>query len=289
MTYILVLLITLEIYLLVSASLDLLIGYSGLLHIAHAAYFGIGAYTVAILTVTLHLSFIPALGMAGISSGILSLLVSLPSGRLRGDSFIIVSMAVQMALYAVMLNWQSLTGGALGITAVPNPAVGGLIFETNGSICALYGFICVVLLISLTWLKLSPYGRSLQAMRDDEVAATSVGIPIRKLRIWTFFLSSCVVGISGGMYAAYASYVDPTDFTIDQSILMLSMVIVGGTGNIRGPLIGAGVLVAIPELLRFTHLPSAEAANIRLLAYGLLLVVMMRVRPQGLAGRYRFE
>lgn len=289
MTYWLILLIYLEIYLMISASLDLLVGYSGLLHVAHAAYFGLGAYTLAIFTKQLGIGFIPALMLSGVVSGICSLLVSLPSGRLRGDSFILISMAIQMGIFALMVNWQALTGGALGIAAIPQPSIGGIICATQKSICVFYGLICLLALIIVSWLKRSPFGLSLQAMRDDELAAKSLGIPVQRLKIWAFFISSFVVGVAGGMYAAYASYIDPTGFNLNQSILMLSMVIVGGTGNVRGPLIGAGVLVALPELLRFAQFPSAVAANLRLLVYGVLLIVMMLVRPQGLAGRYRFE
>ena len=138
-------------------------------------------------------------------------------------------------------------------------------------------------------LKQSPFGRSLQAMRDDELAARSLGLPVRLLKIESFLIASAMVGVAGGMYAAYVSYIDPTSFTLDESILMLSMVIVGGTGNVRGPIIGAAVLIAIPEILRFLALPDAIAANMRLLVYGLLLILMMHLRPQGLAGKYRFE
>ncbi len=138
-------------------------------------------------------------------------------------------------------------------------------------------------------LKQSPFGRSLQAMRDDELAARSLGLPVRLLKIESFLIASAMVGVAGGMYAAYVSYIDPTSFTLDESILMLSMVIVGGTGNVRGPIIGAAVLIAIPEILRFLALPDAIAANMRLLIYGLLLILMMHLRPQGLAGKYRFE
>ncbi len=289
MTYAFTLLIYFEIYALVAASLNLLIGYSGLLQVAHAAYFGIGAYTLALLTTRAGMPFPAALVLAGVLGAASSLLVSLPSRRMRGDSFVFMSMAVQIALYSLMVNWSELTGGSLGVAAIPRPRIAGSIFATEGRILALYTILAALLLGILGWLSASPFFRSLQAMRDDELAARSLGIAVDKLRIWVFLIASAVVGVAGGMYAGFVSYIDPKGFSLDESILMLSAVIVGGTGNVRGPIVGAVTLIAIPEALRLARLPDAVGSNIRLLAYGLLLLLMMRLRPQGIAGRYRFE
>jgi branched-chain amino acid transport system permease protein len=126
-------------------------------------------------------------------------------------------------------------------------------------------------------------------MRDDELAARGLGKNTRLFKLQAFLIACSMVALAGGLYATYVSYIDPTSFTLDESILMLSMVIVGGTGNFRGPIVGALILIAIPEILRFVHIPDAFAANIRLLIYGLLIVTMAHFRPQGLAGKYRFK
>jgi branched-chain amino acid transport system permease protein len=289
MNYFLHLLVFFEIYVIVALSLNLLIGYSGLLQIAHAAYFGVGAYAGSLIMLKFGFGFIPAMIFGGLISALLSLLVSLPAWRFRGDYFVMISLAVQVTLYSIMYNWVELTNGPYGLTGIPQPAIFSSIFATTGSIAVLYGAIVAILAGILGILKLSPFGRSLQAMRDDELAARSIGLPVRKLKVESFLIASAMVGIAGCMYSSYVRYIDPSSFTLDESILMLSMVIVGGTGNIRGPLLGAGVLIALPELLRFMAMPDSVAANVRLLAYGLLLIVMMHVRPQGLAGKYRFE
>lgn len=289
MNYLLHLLVYFEIYVLVALSLNLLIGYSGLMQVAHAAYFGVGAYTAALLSIKYGLGFMPALACAGFVAGFASLLVSLPAWRFRGDYFVMISLAVQVFLYSLMYNCVALTNGPNGITGIPKPAILSSIFATTGGIFVLYGCIVVIMVLLFGGLKRSPFGRSLQAMRDDELAARSLGIPVRKLKVQAFMIASGVVGVAGGMYGYYVSFIDPTSFSLNESILMLSMVIVGGTGNVRGPIIGALVLIAIPEILRFLSLPDAVAANVRLLVYGLLLIVMMHLRPQGIAGRYRFE
>jgi branched-chain amino acid transport system permease protein len=289
MTYALHLLIVLELYLLVASSLNLLIGYAGLLQVAHAAYYGVGAYVSTLLMMKMGIGFLPAVVGGGAAAGMLSLLVSLPAWRFRGDAFVLMSLSVQVALFTVFYNWVDLTGGPFGLQRIPRPAIFGVIFATRGSICAVYGLIVALCVGALSLLKRSPFGRALQAMRDDELAASSIGIPTRRLKVQAFAIACALVGLAGAMYASYAMYIDPTLFSLDESILMLSMVIVGGTGNIRGPLVGALTLVAIPEALRFASLPGAVVGSVRLLAYGLLLVVFMRLRPQGLAGRYRFE
>jgi len=289
MSYLLHLLIFFQIYAVVAMSLNLLIGYGGLLQVAHAAYFGAGAYTAALLWTKIGVGFIPGLLGAALMSCVLSLLVSLSAWRFRGDYFVMISLAVQVVLYSLMYNCMDITNGPYGITAIPKPTIMGSVYATQGAIFAIYAVVVGILAIVLAAAKQSPFGRSLQAMRDDELAARSLGIPVRRLKVEAFMLASAMVGVAGGLYASYISYIDPTSFTLDESILMLSMVIVGGTGNVRGPLIGAAALIAIPELLRFLAMPDAMAANVRLLAYGLLLIIMMHWRPQGLAGRYRFE
>lgn len=289
MSYFLHLTILFEIYLLVAASLNLLVGYAGLLQVAHAAYFGIGAYTGSLLVMRFGVGFLPAIICAGLIASFLSILISIPTWRFRGDAFVLISLSVQVALFSIFYNWADMTGGPFGLSGVPKPAIFGIKLDTNWSIFVTYGLIVSICIGGLALLKRSPFGLSLQAVRDDELAARSLGIPSRSLKLYAFAVASGMVGVAGGIYAAYASYIDPSSFSLDESILMLSMVIVGGTGNVKGPLVGAFTLIVIPEILRFMMLPEAAAASIRLMAYGLLLVLLMRFRPQGLAGRYRFE
>ncbi len=289
MNYIYHLIIYFEIYAIVAMSLNLLIGYGGLLQVAHAAYYGIGAYAAALVWTKLGWGFFPGLLGGAFVAGVLSLLVSLPAWRFKGDYFVMISIAVQTLIYTVLYNWTEVTNGPFGISGISRPVISNYVFVTTGSVTLLYGVLLLGLGIIMALLKWSPFGRALQAMRDDELAARSIGIPVDWLKLQAFALASAMVGIAGGLYAAYVSYIDPTSFSLNESILMLSMVIVGGTGNVRGPLTGAAVLILLPEALRFLHLPDAIAANVRLLAYGLLLIVMMHLRPQGLAGTYRYQ
>jgi branched-chain amino acid transport system permease protein len=289
MNYLFHLLIYFEIYAIVALSLNLLIGYGGLLQVAHAAYYGIGAYAAALLWMKLGIGFFPGLLAGAFTAGLLSLLVSLPAWRFKGDYFVMISIAVQTLIYALLYNWTDLTNGPFGISGIPRPVIFDYEFVTTGSISMLYGALALALGTLVARMKWSPFGRALQAMRDDELAARSVGIPVDLLKLQAFALASALVGVAGGLYAAYVSYIDPTSFGLNESILMLSMVIIGGTGNVRGPLAGAAVLILLPEALRLLEMPDSVAANVRLLAYGLLLVIMMLLRPQGIAGVYRYQ
>jgi len=289
MNYILHLLIYLDIYIIITLSLNLLIGYSGLFQLAHAAYYGIGAYTTALLMVRLGWGFVPSLISSIVVTGCLSLFVSLPAWRFRKDYFVILSLAMQVAIYSLLYNWIDLTNGPFGITGIPRPGILGYQINTLFKMFSLSTALTLVCGAIVFILLRSPWGRVLNAMRDDELAARGLGKNTRLFKVQAFFVACAMVAIAGSLYATYVSYIDPTSFTLDESILMISMIIVGGTGNFRGPIVGALTLIAIPEILRFLYIPDAIAANIRLLIYGLLIITIVHVRPQGLAGKYRFK
>ena len=299
MNYLLHLLIYLNIYAIVALSLNLVIGYCGLLTLAHAGYFAIGSYAYALATIKLGWGFLPATALGVGLAGVLSLAVSLPALRFKGDFFVMVSLAVQALLFSLLQNWSTpgaeigtwtnLTNGPFGIVNIPKPQLLGWRFETIGSI-ALLSLIVALFCAFISWLLLaSPWGRLLQAIRDDELAARGLGKNTRLAKVQAFAVACGMVAAAGAIYASYVSYIDPGVSTLNESVLMMCMVIVGGVGNFYGPLVGALILLAIPEALRFALIPDAIAANIRLLIYGLLLVVMMHFRPQGLAGKYRID
>ena len=299
MNYLLHLVIYLNIYVIVALSLNVVVGYSGLLTLAHAGYFAIGSYVYALTSLKLGWGFLPSVMLGILVSALLSLAVSLPAWRFKGDFFVLISLTVQAFLFTVFYNWHkpsaelgtltNLTNGPFGIAGIPNPAIFGIKCDTIGSIAVLASIITIFCGF-LTWLLLSsPWGRLLKSIRDDELATRGLGKNVQLAKIQLFTFSCGMAAVAGAIYASYVSYIDPSTASLDHSILMLCMVIVGGVGNFRGPLVGAFILLAIPEALRFAHVPDTMAANLRLLAYGLLLVVMMHFRPQGLAGQYRIE
>jgi len=279
-------------------SLNIVVGYCGLITASHAGYFAIGSYTYALATLVLGWGFFPSVFLGVTLAAVLSLAISLPALRLKGDFFFMVSLAVQALIFNAIYNWstpdaklgswKNLTNGSFGI-AIPKPDIFGIRFETIGSMALIALVISGICLLIGRVLLGSPWGRVLQAVRDDELAARGLGKNVRRLKVVAFAIACGMVAVAGAIYASYVSFVDPSIASLDQSILMLSMVIIGGMGNFRGPLVGAFVLLAIPEILRFAHIPTNVGAEVRLMAYGLLLVVMIHFRPQGLAGSYRIE
>ncbi|MGJ3242199.1 MAG: branched-chain amino acid ABC transporter permease [Opitutales bacterium] len=299
MNYLLHLVIYFNIYAMVALSLNLVVGYCGMLTLAHAGYYAIGAYAYALLALNLGWDFIPAVMAGAALSGVLSLAVSLPSWRLKGDFFVLASLAVQALIFSALYNWSSpqeplgswrnLTNGPFGITGIPRPTFFGWVPSTMAEFALLSTAITLLFAFLIARLKGSPWGRLLTAMREDELAARGLGKNTRLVKVQVFAISSALVAVAGALYAAHVRYIDPSSASLDESILMLSMVIVGGLGNFRGPIVGAAVLVLLPEVLRFLNLPDAYAANTRMLIYGLILVLMMHFRPQGIAGTYRME
>lgn len=288
MSYFLLLLVHFEIFALVALSLNLLVGYAGLLHPAHAAYVGIGAYTYALISAE-GVGFGISLGAAGAVCALASLLVSIPACRYRGNAFVMASLAAQVGLFALFYNWVDLTGGPFGLSGIAKPTILGSTFRSNEHIAVLYGAIVVVFFLLTAKVMHGDFGRTLQAIRDDELAARSIGISPATAKVQAFGAASAIAGIAGAMYAASSSYIDPSLYTVDEAILVLGMVLVGGSGNIVGPIAGAAVFVGLPEALRFLDVPTAMAGNCRTALFGLALILMMRLRPQGIAGVYRLE
>jgi len=283
----------------VALSLNLVMGYCGLLTLAHAGYFAIGSYAYALATVKLGWGFFPAVGLGVLLAAVMSLAISLPAIRFKGDFFVVVSLAVQTLLFSVLYNWsspsaevgtwQNLTNGPFGISGISKPNLFGWQLLSIGDMAGL-AFATAILCGAIVWLLLvSPWGRLLKVVRDDELAARGLGKNARLAKMQAVAIACGMAAVAGSLYAAYVNYIDPSTASLDESILMTCMVLVGGIGNFRGPLVGAFVLLAIPEALRFAAIPDTVAANIRLGIYGLLLVLMMRFRPQGIAGDYRID
>lgn len=299
MNYAFHLLVYLAIYGILAMSLNLVSGYCGLLSLAQASYCAIGAYTYALLTLNAHTDFLLAALCGSVIASILSLAISLPAWRFKGDSFVLISLSVQQMLFSLFQNWTStdakpgtwanLTNGPFGLASIPKPLLFSYPFDSVASIAVLA---CAILLLCALFGKVllsSPWARLLQAMRDNELAARGLGKNVRLAKVQAIAISCGLAAIAGAIYASYVGYIDPNIASLDESVLILCMVLVGGSGNFRGPFAGALVLIAIPELLRCAAIPDTIAANVRLLIYGLLLVIMMHLRPQGLFGSYRLE
>ncbi len=269
-------------------SLDLLAGHAGLLSMAHAAFYGIGAYSSALLTVYRGAPFWVGIGVGAVVAALLSLVVSLPSLRLRGDYFVISTFAFQMITSTVLNNWTHVTRGPMGIPAIPPPSVFGASLSPQHRMVAVSCILLCLNYLVVARICTSPFGRVLRVIREDDLLVGALGKNSARYKVTAFAVSGAVAAVAGSIYAHSISYIDPTSFTVMESILVLSMVIIGGAASRLGPLIGAAILVSLPEALRFVGLPISVAAHLRQVVYGVLLVMMMLARPRGVMGRYEF-
>jgi len=288
MEYLCHILVLIAIYSILASSLDLLAGHGGLLSIAHAAFYGLGAYTSAVAAVRFGAPFLVGVLAGVIVATVLSFIVSMPSLRLSGDYFVIATFAFQAILLSTLNNWTELTRGPLGIPGIPRPIILGWHVQSQLDFLILaagFGAFAPTVVHRLTS---APFGRVLHAIREDDVSARALGKNTLYFKVTAFAVSAGLAAMAGSLYAHYVTYIDPTSFTVMESILIISMVIIGGAGSLWGPLVGAVVLVTLPEALRFVGLPSAAAANLRQIIYGTLLVLMMMFRPRGLIGKYSF-
>jgi len=289
MEYLLHILILIGIYTMVSVSLNLIAGYTGLISIAHAAFYGVGAYVAAIMALKLQSPFLANIICAVLLSSLLGALVGIPSLRIRDDYFVIATFAFQVITFSILNNWVSFTGGPMGLPGIPQPTILELEISSHLGFLVLVGMMCALTLWISSRIVRSPFGRVLKAIREDEVFTQAAGKNIAGYKVLVFVIGAGMAAAAGVMYAYYISFIDPTSFTVMESIFILSIVIIGGAGNLWGPVAGAVVLVLLPELLRFIGLPSSVAANLRQMIYGGLLVTFMMWRPKGLLGEYAFH
>jgi len=289
MNYVYHLLIMICLYGMLAQSLNLVVGFAGLLSLGHAAFYGLGAYLATLLMMNAGWPFILSLVAAVVFVGALAWLVAIPATRLQGDFFVLYTLGFQMIVFSTLYNWVDVTRGPFGIPGVPRPVLFGATISTPAAFCILSLVVALVVCGALWLLASSPYGRALQAVREDAVAAASLGKDTDAFKRSAFAWAGALAAIPGVLFASYSSYIDPTSFGLEESIFILCVLVIGGAGNLRGPLIGAVVLVLLPELLRFVRIPDSAAANVRQIIYGLALILMMRFRPQGIAGKYAFD
>ena len=275
MEYILHLLIFISIYILLSQSLSLTAGYAGLISLAHVGFYGIGAYTTAILSVKYGVPFLLTLPLAMLLTGLIAIVVSTISLRTVDDYFIIITLGIQIAIFSVMNNWQGLTRGPLGIPGIPSIKILEISFDSKISFLLLCIFFVGIVWFLLNNISRSPFGRILIALSEDEIFAKSLGKDVYKTKVISFTVSAMFASIAGVLYAHYISYIDPTSFTINESIFILSIVIIGGMRNLWKIALAAAFLVLLPEALRFVGMPNNIAANMRQIIYGVILILVI--------------
>lgn len=287
MEYLIHIAIIFSIYGILALSLNLIVGYTGLLSAAHAALYGIGAYTVAILGTKLGISFFPALIMGILAAMLVSLLIGITVSRFKDDFYVLATLGMTTIVGNLFLNLQSITRGPLGIPGIDRPSIGTFVFSENAAFLGLALVLLGFVYLFSEYLAKSSFGRVLKAIREDEEALQVFGYKTHYFKLIVFMIGGGLAAVAGGLYASYITFIDPYTFSVAESVLMISMIILGGLANNRGALLGAFIIVLLPEALRFVGFPSDIAAQMRQVIYGLMLVVLMIYRPQGMIGEYK--
>jgi len=286
--YVIHLLILVGIYIILAISLNLAMGFTGLLNIGHVAFYGIGAYTSALLALNLGVPFWLGLLVGGLIAALFGLLLAIPTLKLKGDYFAIATLGFAVIIENIFRNWISLTGGPLGLPGIPKPSLFGFTFS-GFSYLILVAFFVFLTYIIIKHITDAPFGRVLKAIREDELATSSLGKNIVKYKTQSLGISAFFAGIAGSLYAHYITFIDPSSFTILESILIISMIIVGGLASMKGAVAGAIILVLLPEPLRFLPLPSFAIGALRQMIYAALLVILLIKRPQGIFGEFSLK
>ncbi len=267
------------IYIILALSLNIISGLAGQPSLGHAAFFGIGAYSNAMLTLKLGISFWLALPLAMAIAGLTGAVVGIISLRIKGDFLAVTTIGINFIVVTIF-EYSDFFGGTYGIMGIKYPFLFGLKLSKIYYLALVSFFVVITALFSLLVAK-SWLGLALETIRENEEAAEAAGINCAKFKIIAFALGCAFAGLAGVLYAHFMRFITANDFTFPISITVVSMMVVGGIGTIRGPILGAMLMAALPEILR-------PLANYRLLFYGGLIVIMTRFQPQGLVGHNAF-
>jgi branched-chain amino acid transport system permease protein len=266
------------IYALIGLGLNLLTGVCGQISIGHSAFFAIGAFASAVFTAKFHIPFWFALPMAGMTSGIIALLVGIPVLRLKMIFLAIATIGLGVMTNNMLYNWEAVSGGAVGVN-VPKPALGTLIFQSDERF--FYIIVVTVFILTLLYAHITRtrMGRAFLAIRESDIAASTMGIHVAKYKVLAFIISAFYTGVAGSLVAHLTAYLSIEGFEFFLSITFLAMVIIGGIGTILGSFLGAVFIVLLPELFR--DIPGAK--DIQVLVFGLAMGLVVIFRPRGLA------
>jgi branched-chain amino acid transport system permease protein len=269
---------------LAAMSFDLLLGYAGIISLAQASFVGIGAYSSALLTTRLGWSFLPALLAGMLLATVFGAIIAVALLRLAGDYMMVGSVGFLFTVQAMLVGWEDLTRGTVGVPGIPFATIFGFVIRSPGAYLAMVVLICAFFYVVARRLVASPYGRNLQAMRDDEIATVAVGKNLLAIKVSVFVIAAAMAAVSGSLYAHFVRFVDPYHYSLHDTFLLFCMVCLGGMTTLKGPYLGALVLLGIPEAARFLGLPTGIMGHIQDIIYGTALILVAFLRPEGLLG-----
>ncbi len=275
------------IYSILALSLNMVVGMAGLLSLAQAAFYGIGAYATALGMTKLGLDFFTTIALGMAVNMIIAFIVSRILSRFKGDYYAIVSAGLSIIVFSILLNWKGLTNGPLGVFGIEKPEIGNFAFNSNLHFLFLSLFFAFVVFLIYQFIDKSSFGRALKGIREDEQLTSVMGYKTERFKTTIFVISSAISTIAGALFASYIAFIDPSTFQLKEGIFMFTIIVVGGLSSALGSIVGAVILISLPEVLRFLGLPYETAAQLQQIIYGAMLVLIMAFKPKGLFGKYK--
>lgn len=280
--------VLIALYSILAVTLNFIIGFAGIYSLAHAAFFGVGAYAGAYVAMHYSTSIFVTLPVAMACAALLSMVLALPALRVRGEYFVAASLGLQVLAVTIFSEWKSVTGGIGGVIGVPAVNVVGLSIYKPAEFFVLALVVLVIVVAINAGLVRSSFGRSLTAIRDSESAAAAFGKNVALIKTIAVVISAALAAVAGTLYASYLSFINVESFMLDTSVLIMAMVIIGGTGTLAGPIVGAALLLLLPSAISYLNfLPQTEIGSIQQILYGLGMTALMLFRPGGIVGRSR--
>ncbi len=266
-------------------TLNFIMGYAGIFSLAHAIFFGVGAYATAYIAMHASDSLLLCMAASAAISAVLSMALALPALRVRGEYFVAASLGLQVIGVTIFSEWKSITGGLGGMIGIPRPKLWGYTFNDDTAFLGLALVVLGVVVAIIALLVRGSFGRSLMAIRDSESAAQTYGKHVNAIKTLSVAVAAGLAGVAGSLYAFYITFINVESFMLETSILLMAMVIIGGTGTLFGPIVGAALLMSLPAALTYLpFLPPTELGSIQQIIYGLAMVLLMMFRPGGLVG-----
>lgn len=290
--------ITILIFMIVVGGYNLTLGSLGMLHLGQMAFFAIGAYTSALLVMN-GAPFLVGIFAAAALASLAGYIIGIPCLRIKDDYLVLITLGLSEVIRLVALNWVGLTDGPLGLRAIPRPAIFGMHFITKQAMLPLYAIITAIVLIILYKIMHSPYGKVLEAIREDEIGAESLGKNIMRYKLQALVISAALAGLGGALFAHFQTYIDPTMGAVKEMVLVVIMLIVGGVGSFWGAIIGPAVIVSsyellrlLPDFMRSISAPTAlldfmskNVGTIQISLYSIIFMLIVIYRQRGICGR----
>lgn len=278
-----------ELYIILALSANLVSGYTGLLSFGNAAFYGLGAYITTLVMKHFGFGYFSALTLAMAFNVLASLIITYFSVRLKELYFTLATLAFQVIVFSILYNWEKVTGGSYGISEIPGVTLFGYQLKGTHDFTILGGFFAFAVISFFYFFRKTPFVRLLECIRDRELGAVSLGKNISYYKFICNAVAGAFIAIAGSLFAVYNSYIDATSFSLSESILIVNMILIGGTGNLIGPIFGACFYVILPEITRLIPIDSTRGASLQMIIYSLILILVVRFKPNGLFGKFKFQ